>query len=123
MNSRFLPCFGTRSRPAKPPLPVQIRAAPPIFFRSPTPDVNTNVNTQTIRALGPVNGQWLRSRPRLACRAERPCPYAKAAGDNDRNPREPDRHRLGTDLYWYLENSPYSLECRDDAEDAARHLL
>jgi hypothetical protein len=39
-------------RTAKPPPPVQIRAAPPIFFRSPTPDVNTNVNTQTIRALG-----------------------------------------------------------------------
>jgi hypothetical protein len=48
-----------RQRSAKPPPPVQIRAAPPILFRSSKPDVNMNVNrrrggavSQRLRPLG-----------------------------------------------------------------------
>jgi hypothetical protein len=61
----------------------------------------------------------LRSPPRLAYRAKRP--YAKAAGNDNRKPGDPDRNLLSSNLRWQLKNSPHRLERSDDAKDAARH--
>jgi len=49
------------------------------------------------------------------------CPYAKAAGDEGRNPRNPEWYGLIAKLYGDVQNCPHRLKHGDDAEDAARH--
>jgi len=51
------------------------------------------------------------------------CPYAKAAGDSNCNPRDPDRHLLSTHLGWYSKDRPGCLESRNKAKDDAGNEL